>query len=629
MTHLFLFTIGPVQGFIAQARKTRDLYAGSTILSRLTEIAIESLLNQTDAEVIYPYYKKGQSASMPNKFLAKVTDTRGVELKNIGASVEKSVKEEFRSMASKSMISMKLTIVGAEFESRYNEQLDSHLETYWAWEPILEGGYSKAHERITRTLGAIKNCRPFQQLPAYESGRKCSVSGERDALIFGEGYEYNDKGDSVPTFVDMKNIALSKANDIQIDKGEGLSAVVAMKRFSLNSNASFESTADIAALRFVKQVEATIKLGTESAIKLGNVWQKFKCFDTDGQLLFKDNYDAAYLDRNGYKGLANSLEKIKTAYEDLKKTVKANNINMPSPYYAMLQFDGDKMGPTWSGEYLTDKTQLEEFQKKLALQLREFAKVASSYLDKDARGRTIYAGGDDFSGFVNLASLFEVMSKLRSLYRETVHNPLKVLLKSNIPNDELAFSAGIVIAHYKTPLGEVINTARRTQDIAKNKADRNAFAITLLKRSGEIQQAYLKWGPDFGYIDLIRRITEGLQREEFSNTYIKVLEQELMGLVGRGANADSLTNKFGLTPAIKTEIKRLVLRSTDGQGKKNIRKRLEKTSLSDDALSKAVLEELQRMVEDVTELYEERKTVENFIHWLHIADFIHRQPERN
>ncbi|MDX1909419.1 MAG: type III-B CRISPR-associated protein Cas10/Cmr2 [Bacteroidia bacterium] len=29
MTHLFLFTIGPVQGFIAQARKTRDLAAGN------------------------------------------------------------------------------------------------------------------------------------------------------------------------------------------------------------------------------------------------------------------------------------------------------------------------------------------------------------------------------------------------------------------------------------------------------------------------------------------------------------------------------------------------------------------------------------------------------------------------
>jgi len=33
--YLFLFTIGPVQSFIAQARKTRDLYAGSAILGEI------------------------------------------------------------------------------------------------------------------------------------------------------------------------------------------------------------------------------------------------------------------------------------------------------------------------------------------------------------------------------------------------------------------------------------------------------------------------------------------------------------------------------------------------------------------------------------------------------------------
>ena len=39
--YLFLFTIGPVQGFIAQARKTRDLYAGSAILGEIISAAID------------------------------------------------------------------------------------------------------------------------------------------------------------------------------------------------------------------------------------------------------------------------------------------------------------------------------------------------------------------------------------------------------------------------------------------------------------------------------------------------------------------------------------------------------------------------------------------------------------
>ena len=34
--YLFLYTIGPVQSFIAQARKTQDLWCGSTLLSELS-----------------------------------------------------------------------------------------------------------------------------------------------------------------------------------------------------------------------------------------------------------------------------------------------------------------------------------------------------------------------------------------------------------------------------------------------------------------------------------------------------------------------------------------------------------------------------------------------------------------
>lgn len=43
MEHLFLFTISPVQSFIAQARKTQDLYAGSLLLSELIDFAIHEL----------------------------------------------------------------------------------------------------------------------------------------------------------------------------------------------------------------------------------------------------------------------------------------------------------------------------------------------------------------------------------------------------------------------------------------------------------------------------------------------------------------------------------------------------------------------------------------------------------
>lgn len=43
MTRILHFTLGPVQGFIADARRTRDLWAGSFLLSWLTGQAMAAL----------------------------------------------------------------------------------------------------------------------------------------------------------------------------------------------------------------------------------------------------------------------------------------------------------------------------------------------------------------------------------------------------------------------------------------------------------------------------------------------------------------------------------------------------------------------------------------------------------
>lgn len=42
----FHFTLGPVQGFVAQARRTRDFWAGSFILSWLAAVAMKSTTAQ-------------------------------------------------------------------------------------------------------------------------------------------------------------------------------------------------------------------------------------------------------------------------------------------------------------------------------------------------------------------------------------------------------------------------------------------------------------------------------------------------------------------------------------------------------------------------------------------------------
>jgi CRISPR-associated protein Cmr2 len=79
--HYFHFTLGPVQGFVSQARRTRDFWAGSFILSWLAAVAIQAVKHQ-DGKVEFPkpdedymawLIGKGKSnkpmqGSIPNRF---------------------------------------------------------------------------------------------------------------------------------------------------------------------------------------------------------------------------------------------------------------------------------------------------------------------------------------------------------------------------------------------------------------------------------------------------------------------------------------------------------------------------------------------------------------------------------
>ena len=57
---IFEFSIGPVQSFVAQARRTRDFWAGSYLLSWLTGVGINSVLRADQhAEAIFPSIQGG------------------------------------------------------------------------------------------------------------------------------------------------------------------------------------------------------------------------------------------------------------------------------------------------------------------------------------------------------------------------------------------------------------------------------------------------------------------------------------------------------------------------------------------------------------------------------------------
>src|SRR5579885_1871964 len=67
--YMLLFSLGPVQSFIAQARKTRDLMLGSFLLSMLMEAAMKGLDKE---KLVFPADPtiKNDISDLPNKFVA-------------------------------------------------------------------------------------------------------------------------------------------------------------------------------------------------------------------------------------------------------------------------------------------------------------------------------------------------------------------------------------------------------------------------------------------------------------------------------------------------------------------------------------------------------------------------------
>lgn len=599
--HLFLFTISPVQSFIAQARKTQDLYAGSRILSELVKEGMNTDLFKPE-EIIFPK-SSSEAVSVPNRFIALV-EKPADELKAFGEKVEKRVCKRFIDIAEET-----LQAEGLSKPLGFDQQIKKHLTIHWSFQPYDESNYGGSYIALEDTIGSIKNIRPFEQFnyngQLGEKGRKCSLDGERNALFFKKT---SNKELPLHLTDKVKEVSSDKLND-----GEGLSAVSFLKRFSRwreLREAGFPSTAEIALLHDIEQLSSEQRvylrwleqlhhkndkkvyavclemvgkklIGTEEINvlkpeKLNGDWRT----DFDYQSCFEENLVA-----DNYP-VAEQLGFLRKLQRELKGALNTR-------YYAMVMFDGDDMGKHL--ESIAEKGL--ESHTNFSQRLSEFAGAARRYVDEKNHGQTVYAGGDDFLGFINLYYLFEAMEHLKTLFEKGV-------------GVDLHFSAGIVIAHYKIPLSEVLKTVRKVERIAKEEGKKNAFCITAIRHSGEIQQAVFKWGNNNRNWRALNNVVSAVRKEHgkeaaFSTSFIQNLTVEIGRLGG-------LEGAFTNDGIVKAEINRLVNRSKN------------------DRATETDVQHLTAALSTLWDAFYERREegsdrVQNFIHALHIADFVSRK----
>lgn len=597
MKYLLLFTISPVQSFIEQARKTRDLFAGSKLLSDLIDFAMKQI---PKAEFIFPSKDIG---SKPNRFIAKIECENDEKIKELSSNIKKSVRDKFKSIAIQ-IVEEKTDKNKNDLPNNFVTQIENHLQIHWAALPYEEDKYQEQFREIESSLGAIKNVRAFNQ--NEETGRKCSLCGERNVLFFNskdkDSDNVNPSTGLKKRFFQAASININKIYGIKysLTEGEGLCAVCFIKRFYKEE--IFPSTAKIALMESIDKLKK-IENGN---FQIDN-YEKLFGSDFDYQLYYEENLRKNYFEKENKNFENSKITEAKSQLLKISKLANKNNIKLPG-YYAVIMFDGDSMGKWLSGLKLKNDADLLQFHRTLSKSLGEFADGVRLII-AEPKGTVVYAGGEDFLGFINLNYLFKILKLLRELFDCKVNQAIKDY-KLNA-TEVLSFSAGIVVAHYKDPLSEVLKWARELEKEAKKKySDKNAFVIAIVKHSGEINKTSYKWGDEENttkILDIIANVTELLIRDKFSNTFINSITSELL----------SINDHKGLSfpiNIVKAELKRLLTRSckiTKQQSETNDRFKERKKTL--------ILE----TVENISILYSDLNT-ESFFSALNVAEFISR-----
>lgn len=572
MPHLFLFTLPSVQSFIAQARKTQDLYAGSQILSDIIHHAMTwattTWENHSSVKIIYPYFDATTvNNSYPNRFVAEYS---GDDVAHFGEALNNEVHRFFRE-------DIVLSSIGSNYYTVCEHQITDFLETYWA-AVLLTEDYSKSMTNLEKELAAIKNYRCFKQLPQPETGRKCALNGFYNALF----YRKTDKdGTDVVTrkYLDancqlFEPTYTASVSLMQLQHGEGLCGISFVKRF-YKASPSFKSTANIALMTVLEALRNTSELKSF----LGHFGKNLD--DINGQLFFSENLNKDYLKSQGERYGENFIRTATELLQKIEQIAGRQNLKLHK-YYAVLVFDADNMGKQI--EACTSKA----LHNQLSQKLSSYATWAKGYVDSNNYGSSIYAGGDDFLGMLTLPTLFTTLTELRKKFA------------TDFAAENLTFSAGVCIAHYKTPLGEVLKYTRAMEKKAKkHRTAKDCLGIAVLKHSGEIHETVLPWKVDTYWItEYLADITDNM-KDKFSAKFIKVLNEEVA--IWESAAADR--NFPSIT---QNEIKRLIARQNKNVG----------GNAKDLACKVGIIYDQTSAISNATEY---------FINALNVCDFINRK----
>lgn len=478
-SYVLLMSVGPVQGFISAARRSRDLWSGSWMLSELAKSCAKHL-HDADCEMIFPYtenvhdLEKDTEFSVGNKIQVVIKNRTDEQVRTLAANAAVQTRQRFRQLAQEARASLGNTPLRDQI---WNAQIDDYLEIQSAWAEIGAEGYLDAAQKATKALAARKTTREFQPSPLSAQNEafmlpKSSLDGARETVL--------------PEHSKAARTKLRLAESEQLD-----CAGVAKRAGAPKLAEQFTPFSRVAADAWVETLdqqdldalcrayEPLVKAELATRVK-GNE-KIYQHLPYDAQLCYSFRLDAA---RRDAQGDAQNSELLSNLMHVLKPIWR--KYGHPCAYGVLLLADGDFMGK------LIDKAKTQQDHQNITKQLSAFAQSVPDVV-REYRGHTLYAGGDDVLAFLPLHQSVACAEALSTKFQTSLAD-----IAQNLDATAPTLSVGLAIAHIVEPLGQTRDLAQRAEKVAKGDGypeceRRDALGIALDVRGGNETLLRLRW----------------------------------------------------------------------------------------------------------------------------------------
>ncbi len=459
MAYVMVISIGPVQGFIASARRTSDFAYGSRLLSELAK-AIALKLEAEEHTLVFPAGDLAAIPGVPNKLVAVIEHG---EPQAIASALEDALQTQLEGLYKDTL----KRVTGIDQQIAWS-QIRDLPRFYWAAAAFEEpAGYADGRNRAEALLAARKNTRAFTPVTWGAHSPKSSITGEMESVL------------PKPTPNDPAD-AKNRWQVYRAGPHEHLSGVDLLKRHG-GVKMPFPSTSHMAAkpymMRFVNPVHsvhsdvqdawneytAQLKSSEISEQEQAPPQHQIPFFgEVDGAVLFEERLDEYEVGKDTKGGLRKFLA-----------AAAKHGYGSPDPYYAILLGDGDGMGK------VIDELAKHGYARhqELSGALDEFVREAQEIIERHS-GAPIYIGGDDVLALLPLHTVLQCADEVAEAFADK----LSTVAAGLEPQPSL--SAGIAIVHHLVPLTDAVDLARAAEKIAKSVKGKNALAITISRRSG-------------------------------------------------------------------------------------------------------------------------------------------------